>query len=206
MRSHRVVVFGDSIAWGACDSQGGWVHRLKVDICNQKDLDYSLYNCGVDGDTTQSLLKRFKIEHTARYYPYNDEHIVIFAIGLNDSVSINTKGNFTVPLHEFKENIKELITQAQKLSTRIIIVGITPVDESKTTPVEWDHTIFCYMNHVKLYNSTLKEIAQEHNIEFIEILQTISTEDLSDGVHPNDRGHQKMYVKVKEHLLKTNSP
>ena len=201
MKSHRVVVFGDSIAWGACDSQGGWVHRLKLDLENQNELDYSIYNCGVDGDTTQSLLKRFEVEHTARYYKENDEHIVIFAIGINDSHNIKEKGNLAVPLETFKQNMKALIKQAQKLSTRILIVGLTPIHEFRTTPVKWDNTISYYTEYVELYNSILEEIAQEHNIEFIEMLHTISTEDLTDGIHPNDRGHQKMYLKIKEHLL-----
>ena len=198
MKSHRIVVFGDSITKGFDDSQGGWVHRLKRDLENRDNSDYSIYNCGIDGDNTKNLLKRFKIENEARYFEGNDEHIVAFAIGINDSSRCEKNNIYHVPLEEFKENMNTLIHQAQELSTRIIIIGLTSVDENKTTPVPWISTVSYYQKNVELYNSALQEIAQHHNLEFIELLNTVPLDEMEDGLHPNDRGHEKIYQKVKQ--------
>ena len=201
MKSHRIVVFGDSITWGANDTQGGWVHKLKLDLEKNDNLDYSVYNCGVSGNNTRDVLKRFKIENEARYFEGNDEHIVAFAIGINDSSKHNKNNKYHVPLEEFKENMDKLIQQAQELSTRVIIVGLTSVDESKTTPVPWISTVSYYQDNIEVYNSALQEIAQNYNLEFIDMLTIVSTKNLEDGLHPNNLGHKEMYLKVKEHLL-----
>ncbi len=78
--SKRICIFGDSITKGHCDyEEGGWANRLKKYLEN-KDSDNSVYNLGVDSDTTDNLLGRFDAEARTR-----DPEIIIFAIGINDS-------------------------------------------------------------------------------------------------------------------------
>jgi hypothetical protein len=53
----NIIVFRDSIAWGACDyEKGGRVDRLKIKL-NPKDKD--VYNCSISGNNTADVLKRF---------------------------------------------------------------------------------------------------------------------------------------------------
>lgn len=198
MKSHRIVVFGDSITKGFDDSQGGWVHRLKRDLENRENSDYSIYNCGISGNNTRDLLKRLKTENEARFLEENDEHIVVFAIGTNDSSKYHENNKYHVPLEEFKENMNDLIHQAQELSTRIIIIGLTSIDENKTTPVSWDSNLSYYQKNVEAYNSALLDIAQDHNLEFVKLLNTVPLDDMEDGLHPNDKGHEKIYQKIKK--------
>ncbi|MCH8519510.1 MAG: GDSL-type esterase/lipase family protein [Nanoarchaeota archaeon] len=198
MKQSRIIIFGDSITWGSSDLKGGWVHRLKIDLESKKEISFSVYNCGISGDNTQNLLKRFEIENQARFYKGNDEHIVIFAIGINDAQDTSTKFNLGIPLEEFKQNIKLLIKQAQKLSNRIILIGLTPVNENKTTPYYEFEDMYIYQKNAELYNSALEEIAQGHNLEFVSMFNVLHKDDLEDGLHPNSKGHEKMYLKIRE--------
>jgi len=109
------------------------------------------------------------------------------------------------PLEEFKVNIQELIDRAQKISSKIIFVGLTPVDEPKTTPIPWN-TDKSYTNeNIKKYNEIIKSICQEKSIYFIEIFEKWINQDyknlLEDGLHPNSAGHKKIFETVKDFLI-----
>jgi len=70
-----ICIFGDSIALGALDSaKGGWGARLR-NYFETNNFEIKLYNCAVDGDNTDDLLERFKIEASVR-----GPNIIIFAI------------------------------------------------------------------------------------------------------------------------------
>jgi len=145
-----ILVFGDSITWGTADFEhGGWVTRLFIEL--GRDFEIDVYNLGVSGDKTPDLLERFESETKARVEE-GEEVILIFAIGINDSYFIHSKNTLMTPLEEFKVNIQELIDRAQKISSKIIFVGLTPVDEPKTTPIPWN-TDKSYTNeNIKKYN------------------------------------------------------
>ena len=70
----RICVWGDSIAYGNDDVEGGWCDRLKR-YCNEKDSNQSIYDVAISGDNTDKLLKRFPTEVSAR-----DPDVIIFAI------------------------------------------------------------------------------------------------------------------------------
>jgi lysophospholipase L1-like esterase len=68
----RILVFGDSIAYGAWDTAGGWVDRLKSDAHRQTVASRGLrklqiVNLGIGGDTSTKILKRVPAEIEARF-------------------------------------------------------------------------------------------------------------------------------------------
>src|SRR3989344_3552583 len=91
-----ILVFGDSITYGAWDTNGGWVQRLRTYLDKKQLADpklyYELYNLGVSGDTSTDLLERFEAETKQRIKRMSakEEIIIIVAIGTNDSI-INNK-------------------------------------------------------------------------------------------------------------------
>ena len=199
----KILVFGDSITWGASDSErGGWVERLKIYIGN--NCDDGVYNLGVSGEKTPDLLERFESETKARIKE-DEETIVIFAIGINDSYFVHSKNDFMTPIERFKENIEKLINFARKLSPKIIFVGLTPVDESKTTPIPWN-TDKSYKNEsIKKYDEVINSVCKNKNIPFVEIFDDLIKSDhrnlLEDGLHPNSQGHKKIFEIVKDYLI-----
>ncbi len=199
----KVLVFGDSITWGAIDTEGGgWVERLRLYMWRKGDVD--IYNLGVSGEKTPDLLERFEPETKARIKE-DEETIVIFAIGINDSYFIHSKNDFITPIEKFKENIGKLINLAQKFSSKIIFVGLTPVDESRTTPIPWN-TDKSYKNEsVKKYDEVINSVCKNKNIPFIEIFDNWMKSNyqilLEDGLHPNSEGHKNIFEVVRDFLV-----
>jgi len=208
----RVLVFGDSISHGYYDKEkGGWAQRLNIfliekNLSNPK-IDYPVYDLSVSGDTTEDILRRFEIE-TKERFEEEEKPIIIFAIGINDSYFVETKGSVEVLLDKFRENIQKIIDLAKNFSSKIIFIGFTPVEEEKVSPMPWapDKT---YSNEsIKKYNDTIKEICKANKVYFIEIFERLIAinyqELLEDGAHPNSRGHQKIYEIVRDSLLENN--
>jgi lysophospholipase L1-like esterase len=198
----RITIFGDSITWGACDTEyGGWAARLRRYVEVNISDEIEVYNMGVSGDTTKDLLARFDAECVARN---RHPQTIIFAIGINDSRYLETKNNLETPLEKFEVNLMELIKKAKKCSDKIIFVGLTKVDELKTTPYPWRPDRDYTNENVILYNSAIEEICHERGLPFISMLDAIEMDDLEDGLHPNSKGHEKMFLRVKEFLLSKN--
>lgn len=204
----RILVFGDSITYGEKDKKGGWVERLKNFFIEKSfsdpNFDYSVYNLGVSGDTTEELLKRFEFETKQRLW-MREEIIIIFAIGTNDSQFINKEKRFRVSLQEFERNIQELIAIAGKFSSKIIFIGLTPVDDLKVDPIPWFPEVSYANEYIKNFNKTIKLICKKNNVYFIDILNEFLDTDykklLEDGAHPNSEGHEKFFETVKDFLI-----
>lgn len=191
-----ICIFGDSISWGEVDSEcGGWVARLR-NYFETNDHDIDVYNCSVSGNTTDDLLQRFRVEASTR-----EPNIIIFAIGINDSQYIQSKDNPRVNLEKFQNNLAELVNQAKEFTDKIIFIGLTKVDESKTMPIPWDTVKFYDEDNVSKYNSAIKKFVQENKILFIDMIDLLKNEDLEDGLHPNTQGHKKMFEKIKQFLI-----
>lgn len=187
---NTICIFGDSITYGAYDVQGGWAQRVKQSEEKKGNLIYVL---GIDGDTSTGLLRRFECEATAR-----QPNVIIFAIGINDSV-YRADGSVETSLGKFKKNIEKLIPLARRFTSQICVLGLTPVDETKTQPIPWSTTGKCYSNEViQQYDSILEEVSISERVQFLSLFSVLSSSDLEDGLHPQERGHQK----IAETILK----
>ena len=85
-------------------------------------------------------------------------------------------------------------------------MGLTPVDETKTTPIPWN-TDKSYKNeNIKKYERIIESVCKDKDIYFIEIFNNWTKSDyknlLEDGLHPNSIGHQKIFEVVMDFLLK----
>ncbi len=211
----QILVFGDSIAWGAWDKEGGWVERLKK-FLNKKTLSIpefwntdfmEVYNLGissVSGENSSNLLERFESEAKRRLGEY--ETIFIISIGKNDSCFLKSKDSFLTPPEIFERNIQELIKFAKKYSSKIVFVGTAMVDESKASPIHWDKNMHYKNEYLKKYNEIIKYVCKENKVRFIDIYETFAKADykklLEDGLHPNSEGHKIIFEAVKNFLVK----
>lgn len=202
----QILAYGDSITQGFYDSIGGWVQRLRTYL-EQNDFKDNLgairiFNMGVSGNTSSDLLNRFESETRNRLrYP---NPILLFSIGINDTQYGKDNNTTLISLDQFKENIKLLIQKAQLISPKIVFLGLTPVDEQRTSPCSWKP--ISYKNQAILtYHQALADICSKHHISFINLYdEWIHSEYkklLIDGLHPNDEGHQKIFETLKEYLI-----
>lgn len=201
MKDINILVFGDSITYGAWDKEkGGWVNRLRLALENDNSNNYyTIFNLGISGNVTEGIKNRFDNECKIRFAK-EDNTIIIFSIGINDTQ--NVKGEDRVSLEIFRNNIITLINSAKKYTNNILFIGLTKVDESKVTPLPWDKDK-CYLNNkITIFDKELKNICLENNVDYLYIYDLLEIEELFDGLHPNNVGHQKICDKVKIKISK----
>lgn len=201
------IIFGDSIAWGAWDREGGWVVRFKkfIDtkiIASNFSFYDQVYNLAIDGDNTQELLPRFEQELAPRIYP-ESETTVIIAIGINDSqIELSTNTNQTPP-DIFAHNLRSLVYDTKKFDAKIVFVGLTPVDEKAVYPIPWKQTHGYTNAEIKKFDGIIKKVSEENKASFIPLFEAFPDNYehlLIDGLHPNDKGHKIIFETIKKYL------
>jgi len=207
----RVLVFGDSIVQGYWDTEGGWVARLRRFYDEQivkdlrRDEDYpSIFNLGISGGNSQTILDRFSNEVKARK---NTEPLaVIICTGVNDSYLEHDKVQNTSP-EDYELNLRELAKKAKELADKTIFIGLIAGDESQTLPVFW-RDIYYYNDRIKQYEDIMGKVAQSQGAGFIPVHDEFKKhlaagkDLLADGLHPNNEGHQFIYEIVRPELDK----
>lgn len=204
----QILVFGASIAQGYWDIEGGWVQKLRKFVDKKFVLNKGsktlVFNLGISGNTTSDLLSRFESEIKPRLL--HKDTIIIFSVGLNDSQYFEKTKKFRTSNFQFRINLQRLFDIAKRFTSKILFVGINPVDETKTNPIPWDPL----KNHKNIYikkcNQIIKTVCKEKQIYFIDLFERFEKMDykklLFDGTHPNSAGHQKIFEIVKEVLIK----
>ncbi len=207
----RIFVFGDSIAYGAWDREGGWVSRLRkyvddkiLSAPEEDDYYHHIYNLGISGDISTGVLNRFHTEMNARLLKEKD-CAVVFAIGTNDSQFMFANKENKTPVAQFSANISTLITEARKYTDKIIFVGLPPVDDAKLNPIPWSPEKAFINEHVKKFDNAIRAVCKKEHVTFIDIFSVLSARDfthiLEDGVHPNDVGHSMIFEIVRDSLV-----
>ena len=193
---NSICIFGDSTAWGAWDMEkGGWVNRLWFHVAKREGDNYvEVYNQSVSGGTTDTILERFENEAKIR-----NADALIFQSGGNDASYEHKPDNFLVTPEKFKKNLEEIIKKAKQITPNIIFMSLKNCDESKTMPVSWVDIYYTNEN-IKKYNDIIKEVCEKNSILFLSI-GLLDNEDFDDGLHPNEIGHEKIFVKVKDFLI-----
>ncbi len=199
-----ICIFGDSITYGAYDREsGGWVGRLRHHIDNSGQ-EGMVYNLGVDGETTNGLLKRLKIEIESRLgsvWRYDEQLTIVFAVGVNDSA---LRPKRIISNHEFSENIRKLAAISRKYTKNIFFADILPVSEQKVNPVPWDPEITYLNREIRILNDVLNSVCFEENARIIKVKDRFEGINyhrlLDDGLHPNSAGHELIFKTVKEQL------
>lgn len=203
---HKIFIFGDSIAYGAWDPEGGWVERLRRWVFGTTQGDYNvgtfLYNLSVVGETTADLLKRFTPELEARQHG----DIIVFAAGINDAQLVN--GRQIATPADVCANVRALIQRARACASLLCWVGLTPVDEARTTPLPWMPERAYRNATIAVFDAAIKQTAAAEAIPYIDLFHAWSADKayaqlLLDGIHPNAAGHEQIYERLKAFLLES---
>lgn len=204
-------MFGDSITYGRSDVNGGWASRLRKFLdekeSSKPDQHYfKVYNLGIGENDTNNLLKRFEFELKQRV-DEEMQKVIIFGIGTIDAKFVHSKNSLQTTHDMFKINIQKLFTVAQHFTSNIIFVGLTPVDEPKTTPTQWNTDNSIMNSNVSGHNKTLQLFCKQNKIQFVDLFDSWLAANYKlllyeDGLHPNSEGHKKIFEAVKKVILK----
>ncbi|MEK9179385.1 MAG: GDSL-type esterase/lipase family protein [Patescibacteria group bacterium] len=193
---NKILVFGDSIAYGKWDSEGGWVARLRKYVDEKfnigKEGNVQVYNLGIPGEVMVRMAERVEREFTERIFP-NEKNLVIIAAGINDSCTNNWMTLKQTPESEFKEAVVKIIRTVRNYSCDVCIVGLTPVDERLFKNLLFNN------KDVKKYDGYISEVCEEQKVSKIELYDELEKKGyknmLLDSVHPKAAGH-KMIANV----------
>lgn len=187
-----LCIIGDSITWGTGDEHGlGWADRIKAHYLATGE-DVEVFNLGVPGDKTEDVLLRFGPEVGAR-----KGDIALFAIGINDAQQVGRAAEeMRVTEEDFRARVHALIDEARARGMRAGVIGLTRVDESKTSPVAWREDKHYLNERIKHFDSILKEACEDTETPYLDVSDVLVAEDLPDGLHPNGEGYQKLYEAI----------
>jgi lysophospholipase L1-like esterase len=200
---YSILCFGDSLTYGRGEIPSrGWVQRLKEDFETEL-IHKGVFNLGIPGETSQSLMSRIGNELKPRiwYRKDLDRYVVIVQVGLNDVRALVSKSNNVTPLEHFEKNMKEIISFAKDQVDEVFVLGILGVNESKTQPFE--KNVFISNKHVERYNESLEIISKNLNVNFLNLYSNfnLKTPELfTDGIHLNKKGYDLFYQKLKENI------
>jgi lysophospholipase L1-like esterase len=172
-----------------------WLFTAQKNLKLQGKL-IKFYDLSITAETTETMLAHFEFEAKTR-----KADVLIFQVGKNDMAYKIRRDNYFVPPEKARINLEEIIGKAGKITRNIIFIGPANVDESKTMP--WGHLRNLYFTNanIKKYIGIMKDVCAKNNIPSLDIFGILRDEDLSDGLHPNASGHQKIFEKVKNFLL-----
>lgn len=189
----NIVVFGDSITQGYDDYEaGGWVNRLFRALSARQDtgnLDYiSVFNLGIDGNTTRDVKARIAVELKARVSI--EKTITMFDIGGNDAAPRGVDGTAVVPLSEFTDNYATLLREARTYGP-VVCLGLHESDGvvSETVTAQYDEVI--------------EGLAKQYGAHFISMRGILGADFAAltyDGDHPSPAGHELIFARVKHAL------
>ncbi len=206
-----ILVFGDSIAYGAWDRESGFAGRLRnwldgrsLDKHSNTEgpVDYFLtYNLGISGETSTDLVKRFEQE-AKRRIEEGEETIIIFSFCGNDAMLVN--GKESVSFKKFQKNVQIIIKNAKKLSQKIIFLSEIPVDELKVNPIPWFQKGSCKNDVIQKYEIEIEKQCAQEKIYYLTTKHLFQNNQtlLEDGMHPTTEGHKKIFELLKEFLIK----
>ncbi|MEV6166055.1 GDSL-type esterase/lipase family protein [Streptomyces sp. NPDC052052] len=188
------VVTGDSITHGALHTNGWrsypehWMERVRWELGKPKNRDFVI-DSGVSGATSADLIAGFG-ERVTAFSP----KVVSIMIGTND---IATSG---LGLEVYRANLVSLVRSVRALpgSPVPVLQSPNPVD-----PAKWPGRV-----GLSQYARVMGEVAAQENAVFIDHYNDwLSSNDgkvplslLNDGLHPNERGHHHIAVKMIKDL------
>jgi len=203
----RIVAFGNSTTATRKTISSVYAQRLP-DVLSRKGIPCIVFNEGIPGSHTGSVkdnnrhrgphaLDRFKESVLSR-----KPDIVIICFGLNDSWIDHGKKESRIPPNEYRENLLQMTTKLQQRN--IITILMTP------NAIGSKYETWRYKNSSR-YADIVRSLADEKDIPLVDQWKMFEEYDsqegqeiddlLLDGMHPNDRWHQKLSVLLANTIL-----
>ncbi len=174
----RVVILGDSLTEGYGVSRDRAYPALVQKSLVSAGKDVEIVNGGSSGSTSASAPSRMK------WYLKGKPQIVVLALGANDALR-----GFSLAGTE--KNLGEAIELAKQGGVKVLLAGMkVPTNYGKKYGDELE----------KIYVSLVKK----HGVPLLPFLLEgvggVPKNNLPDGIHPNETGHEIVAKLVEKHL------
>ncbi len=203
----QILIFGASSTYGVGAQRGGWADRVKLKIHQQQFTTdghgerHEVFNLGVSGAQSIDVLARLKIEIEGRTFRQKDL-VLVLALGGNDAKAVGEPDKFVSSPEDFKLNYARLVDVFTKYTDKIICVGHPPVNDAKTNPLNSKSISYFSSERLGIFEQVIAGVCQEKSVTFLPIFDNAlaanwaDTYTYTDGLHPNDAGHQWIFEQV----------
>ncbi|MGW8500772.1 GDSL-type esterase/lipase family protein [Streptomyces sp. CLCI03] len=216
--AERIVVVGDSIAYGRCDPRGGWAGHLAAAHIAGNEAERRLFNLAVPGSTLADVGEQTPALLTARR-----PDTLLVAAGINDSAvpaaGTTARADADLAVHSGSGSVSgsdsdsdsdsdgtddfarltgsldTLAATALGHNARLVVAGPSWLDEDRTR--DYEGLRFTRARALAL-RAFLRAWCEANHIDFLDLWEPLRerTELLVDGLHPSAEGHRALY----EHL------
>jgi lysophospholipase L1-like esterase len=107
-------------------------------------------------------------------------------------------GKPLIDLERFASYQTELLKRLQELCSRVIVLGLLPVDETRFPGSR---------EHFRIVNARLRQIAEAEGVQFVDWASSLNGGDLfyRDGFHPNAAGADALARILREQILNSEA-
>ncbi|RUQ21772.1 GDSL-type esterase/lipase family protein [Kocuria sp. HSID16901] len=189
--AQRVVLGGDSIAYGQHDPEGGWAHRLATELEFYSYPDRRMFNLAIPGIFLTQLAEQLPGE-----LPWRRPDTVLIAAGVND-VARPLDG--PQPNPDLEAALDTLNEACRELGARMVVLSPIWLDETRRKTVGGMQSTVRAVHNVVERQRTWCE---ERNVDFIDAWEALQDRPdlLGDGLHPNAAGHAHLYEYLRDRL------
>ena len=178
----KLLVLGDSLTEGYGVARDASFPALLEKKIVAGGKSWTVINAGISGSTTASATSRLKWQFKQK------PDLIILALGANDGL----RG---LPIADTKKNLSQAIELAQKEKVKIMIAGML-------LPPNYGE------QYRKDFQKMYEELATFYKLPkigfLLEGVAGNSSLNQSDGIHPNEKGHEviatTVYQSIKDQL------
>ncbi|MFD7785012.1 GDSL-type esterase/lipase family protein [Streptomyces nojiriensis] len=196
--AERIVVVGDSIAYGRCDPRGGWAGHLAAAHIAGNEAERRLFNLAVPGSTLADVS-----EQTPALLAARRPDTLLVAAGINDSAvplagsegDAEGDADGAADFARLTGSLDALAATALGHNARLVVAGPSWLDEDRTR--DYEGLRFTRARALAL-RAFLRAWCEAHHIDHLDLWEPLRerTDLLVDGLHPTAEGHRALY----EHL------
>lgn len=178
----RICFVGDSFIQGTGDETAlGWTGRLCVDA-HRRGSPVTGYNLGICRDISRDILMRWESE-SRRRLPENCDGRMVVSCGVNDTAF--EYGHPRVSHEDSLANVRQILQAASRYP--LVLVGPPPVNDGVQN------------RRIDALSRGYSQIAAAAGVSYIGLYKPLAEDEIymnglavSDGAHPDSRGHAKM--------------
>ena len=168
VQTKKLVVIGDSISEGYGVAKEKSYPSLFEKKIKEAHKNWQIVNASISGSTSASAPSR------VRWQLKGKPDLILLALGANDGL----RG---LPVADMKKNLREAIEIAKHEHIKVILAGMMmPPNYGPSFTTD--------------FKKSFSDLAKEEKIKLIPFLLNkvagISSLNQSDGIHPNEKGHE----------------
>jgi len=172
------------------------VNKDDSKVCNNY-----VHIAGFPGATSTDVLN--KIEYIFNSFKHEEfKNIIILSIGVNDTQEFN--GNNKNSIEKYKSNIEKIAKYVMEQNAELIVLGLTRIESDEKflwKPNKYyDNEIISEYDRdlqaILEFDSELKRLCKEKKIKYIPMQDVLKKDDFIDGLHPNKKGHKKIFERI----------